>query len=56
MKKYFSHNGEEPNGPFDVEDLKKKNINRETLIWYEGIDNWIVADKIEELNVLFNLK
>lgn len=49
MKKYFLHNGIEQQGPFDIEDLKTKNINNDTPIWYEGLDNWTTADKIEDL-------
>ena len=52
MKKYFLHNGTEQQGPFDIEDLKTKNINKDTSIWYEGLDNWTTADKIDELKEL----
>lgn len=53
MKKYFLHNGANQLGPFDIEDLKNKNISRETPIWFEGISEWTTAEKVEELKALF---
>lgn len=56
MKKYFLHNGIDQQGPFDIEDLKSKNIDKETPIWYEGIPDWTTAEKIDELKDLFKTK
>jgi hypothetical protein len=53
MKKYFLHNGADQQGPFDIDDLKTKNISRETPIWFDGISEWTIAGKIEELKPLF---
>ena len=53
MKKFYTHNGTEQQGPFDLEDLKSQNIKRETQIWYDGLDDWTTADKIDELKSLF---
>lgn len=52
MKKYYLHNGKEQEGPFSVDDLKSKQINRDTPIWYEGISEWTTAEKIDELKEL----
>ena len=52
MKKYYLHNGAEQQGPFDIDDLKSRNINKDTPIWYEGILDWTTADKIDELKNL----
>lgn len=49
MRKYFIHNGEIENGPFDIEQLKTMQIKSETPIWYEGLQNWTVAGNVEEL-------
>lgn len=49
MRKYFIHNGETENGPFDIEQLKTMQIKSETPIWYEGMQNWTVAGNVEEL-------
>lgn len=53
MKKFFLHNGTEQLGPFDIEDLKTKNISKETPIWYEGLAEWTTAEKVEDLRTLF---
>lgn len=49
MRKYFIHNGEIENGPFDIEQLKTMQIKSETPIWYEGLQNWTVTGNVEEL-------
>ena len=54
MKKYFLHNGIDQQGPFDIEDLKTKNLTKETSIWFEGLPEWTTADKIDELKELIN--
>jgi len=53
MKKFYLHNGTDQQGPFDIEDLKAKNITKETSIWFEGLPEWTTADKIDELKELF---
>ncbi len=53
MKKYYLHNGTEQQGPFDIEELKAKLINKDTSIWYEGLSEWTTADKIDDLKELF---
>ena len=32
MKKYYLHNGTDQQGPFDIEDLKTKNITKTHLL------------------------
>ncbi len=54
MKKYFTHNGKGQEGPFDIEELKAKNISRKTSIWFEGLDEWTTAEKVEELKSIFS--
>ena len=49
MRKYFIHNGESENGPFDSEQLKTMQIKSETPIWYEGLQNWTIAGNVDEL-------
>ena len=36
-------------GPFSVEELKKKNITRKTLVWREGMTDWAELKDVEEL-------
>jgi len=49
MQKFYIHLNNEQQGPFDLEELKSKNITPETLIWHEGMDNWQKANSIEAL-------
>ena len=49
MKKYFLHDGSKQAGPFDIEELKAKNLNRDTPIWFEGLSEWTTIGNIEEL-------
>ncbi|MBN9293130.1 MAG: DUF4339 domain-containing protein [Flavobacteriia bacterium] len=55
MKKYYTHNGTEQQGPFDIEILKEKRINKDTPIWCEGLSDWTTAEKIDELKELFKI-
>jgi hypothetical protein len=55
MKKYFYSNGEGKEGPLTLEELKQKDINPKTLIWFEGLDDWKEAETIEELREIFEL-
>ncbi len=53
MKKYYLHNGTESSGPFDIEELKAKNITKASPVWFEGMLHWKTAGEIPELNHLF---
>ena len=49
MKKFYIINGQNQEGPLDLEQLKQINIKKDTPIWYEGIENWTTAEKVEDL-------
>lgn len=53
MKKYFLHNGSESSGPFAIEELKTKKINKTTPVWFDGMEHWKSAEEIPELTSLF---
>ena len=55
MKKYFYSNDNEKNGPFSFEELKNENIKKETLIWYEGLDDWTKAEYVLEIKEILEL-
>lgn len=55
MKKYFYSIGTDKLGPFSFEELTSENLTRESLIWFEGLDDWKPAKDIEELNEVFKL-
>lgn len=53
MKKYFLHNETTQTGPFDIEELKTKNLKKDTPIWFEGLNEWTTIENVEELkNIL----
>ena len=52
MRQFFVHNGQNEEGPFNIEHLQTIQLKKDTPIWYEGLDNWTTADKIEELKFL----
>ena len=54
MKKYFLHNGSEQTGPFDIEELKSKTLNRDTPIWFDGLNRfYVAAEHFEVISPLF---
>jgi len=40
-------------GPFNKEELRSKNITPQTLVWFEGLDNWTPAGQLPEMRDLF---
>lgn len=54
MKKFYLHDGSGQQGPFDLEELKIKNITKTTPIWYDGLANWTTAEKVDELKDLLS--
>jgi uncharacterized RDD family membrane protein YckC len=55
MKKYFYSNGKEKQGPFSFEELKNKDIKKETLIWFQGLEDWVPAKEIKEFDEILEL-
>jgi hypothetical protein len=53
MKKYFYTDGTNKFGPFTFEELKGKNISRETLVWFQDLNDWKPAGEVPELSELF---
>lgn len=49
MREYYYSDGQDKKGPFSINDLKLENLSKDTLIWYEGLKDWVPAEKIEEL-------
>ncbi|HJR99529.1 MAG TPA: GYF domain-containing protein [Flavobacterium sp.] len=55
MKKYYLHNGIESSGPFDLEELKIKQITPATPVWFSGMPDWKKAGEIAELEKILQL-
>lgn len=43
-------------GPFTIEEMKAKNIAKDTPVWHEGLVEWTIANKIEELQQIIVAK
>ena len=50
MKKYFLHDGTKEHGPYSKEELKDFGTGADTMVWYQGLDQWKKASEIDELN------
>jgi hypothetical protein len=55
MNNYFIHINGTEQGPFTFEALKSMNIDRNTMVWYNGLDQWVKAEQVEELKPLFEM-
>jgi len=52
IKKYYLHNGIEQQGPFDIDELKNKDIKKDTPIWFDGLPDWTTAENVDEIKEL----
>ena len=50
---YYYTDGRERFGPFSLEELKGKNLTMDTLVWREGLTDWIPAGNLDELKPFF---
>lgn len=55
MKKYFYTDGTNNFGPFTLEELREKNISRETKVWFQELGEWKPAGSVPELDEIFRL-
>ncbi len=54
MKDYYLIEKGEQTGPFSLDDLKNKNLSKESKIWVEGLENWVNAESITELKSILS--
>lgn len=52
MKKYYLYNGNCQYGPFSYAELKHQHLLRNTPVWYEGLNEWVPAGSVEELQAI----
>ena len=50
---YYYLDKSEKKGPFTLQELKKEKINRESLVWFEGLQEWTKLKEIESLKEVF---
>ena len=53
MKQYYFTHKSQKLGPFSLADLRMQNLTPNTLIWYDGLQEWLPAKEIPELKDLF---
>ena len=56
MKKYFYSDGKEKYGPLSFEELEQKEVTSDTLVWFEGLDDWKPAQDLIEMKPILELK
>ena len=52
MQYYYAKN-EEKIGPLSLDELKKVDIKDDTLVWHEGLKDWVKAEELKELKSFF---
>ena len=55
VKKYFLSKNNKKHGPFNFEELSEEEISPETLIWFEGLDDWKLAKDLNEMKPILEL-
>ncbi len=53
MEQYYYTDGKERFGPFTMDQLRGRNIGLETLVWKEGMPDWVAAKNVSDLQSLF---
>lgn len=52
MTTYFIKEEDYEAGPYTIDQLKLKLLNKETHVWYAGLKEWIAAGNVFELKEL----
>lgn len=55
MKNYYVALNGQQIGPLDLNQVKALGIKKDTLIWFEGLSQWVQAGSVPELNPLFSV-
>jgi hypothetical protein len=55
MEYYLIDEKNQQIGPFTIEQLKTKGVQRKTKVWCEGMENWTDAEQVPELMNSLNL-
>jgi uncharacterized protein HemX len=53
MQKFYIHKEDQQQGPFSTDELKNLKITRDTMVWFEGENNWKKAIEVDELQEVF---
>ena len=52
MNYFIVDNGQQA-GPYTIDELVKRGLNSDTLVWAEGMTDWTPAWQVEELKTIF---
>jgi hypothetical protein len=53
MQKFHIHKDDQQQGPFSTDELKDLKITRDTMVWFEGAENWKKAIEVDDLKEIF---
>ena len=56
VMQYFLIKNHAATGPFPKEQLLEKGLTQNSLVWHEGLPDWVKAIEIEDLQDLFLVK
>lgn len=54
-KQYYIIKNGEKQGPFGLDQMRQLNIDRDTYVWYAGMQDWTKAGDLPELATLFGM-
>lgn len=54
MNQYYIVQDGIKKGPFSLEELQNLSFERDTLVWYKGLDNWLKAEEVKELREMLS--
>lgn len=53
MLQYYYTDGKERFGPFTLDQLRERNISESTLVWKDGLPDWVPARNLSDLESFF---
>jgi surface protein len=54
--KYFYLKDDEKIGPLSLEKLSASDVNKDTLVWFQGLEDWTPMHQVKELKSILNSK
>lgn len=50
MRQYYIMTADGQRGPLTIDEMKSAGLTPDTMVWYEGLDNWAKAAAVPELD------
>jgi hypothetical protein len=54
MEQFYYSDGLQKHGPFTLEELKARNISRNSMVWRHPMEKWVPAEELPELQNYFS--